>query len=153
MSLGKFSKSVVLLGLAEHLNIFETWLLLDRDKAAFIKHMLDQGDLSFDEVRLAVHEGLLRCGYKMYEQHTRLGIHLDYLRSPQALGYALQHGHVTESEAKHICFDHHKTLEEYRAYADGLLEFIVEQIAMRPSEPYLCPVGQKDSGDECFECH
>lgn len=154
MSLGESFTSAVLQDLSEQLNVFETRVLLSPNQFTFIKRMLDRGDLSLDQVRDAVHEGLLRRGREMYQQHIRLRIAPDHLDSPQALGYAIQHGRITESETKRIRFDHHETLEEYRAYADGLLECMTEQIANKL--PTVGSMGGRLGNlddDECFECH
>ena len=154
MSLDESFRSAVLRDLSEHLNIFETRILLHPNQFVLIKRMLDHGDLSLDELRAAVHDGLLRCGHEMYWQHIKLRIFPDHLDSPQALGYAIQHGRITESEARRIRFDHHETLEEYRAYADGLLECVLEQIANKL--PTVVSAGGcfgNFDDDECFECH
>lgn len=154
MSLGESFTSAVLQDLSEQLNVFETRVLLNPNQFALIKRMLDHGDFSLDELRAAVHDGLLRCGHEMYWQHIKLRIFPDHLDSPQALGYAIQHGRITESEAKRIRFDHRETLEEYRAYADGLLECVIEQITT-----WSLTVGSTGGrlenldDDECFECH
>ena len=47
-----------------------------------------------------------------------------------------------------------ETLDEYQAYADGLLECVIEQIA-NWSPPVSSMGGRLGSldDDECFECH
>lgn len=145
-------KEAVLRILSQNLGMIGACILLGNNEAFLIKQMLEGGIISPEEVEKALHEGLLWFGYQMCEQHMRIGIAPDHLRSPQALGYAIKHGWVNSDTASRIRFDHGETLEKYEAYADGLLECLLRQVIAGPSDIRLIGLGNVGD-DECFESH
>lgn len=144
-------KEAVLRILSQNLGMIGACILLGNNEAFLIKQMLEDGIISPEEVKKALHEGLLWFGYRMCEQHMRIGIAPDHLRSPQALGYAIKHGWVNSDTASRIRFDHGETLEKYEAYADGLPERLFEQIIAGPAD--VCPSSLGTIGDDYFGCH
>jgi hypothetical protein len=138
-------KEAVLSSLASAYILVETMLHLDRTEAQLILFLLENNWVQEEELRQALHKGIIACGLHSFEESKRK--FPDDTRSPAALGYALLHGAIAEKQARKIRFNHGETVEEYKKDAEGLLEYVYGQIATiatRPPTPAF-----PDSG-ECF---
>ncbi len=95
------------------------------EASSLLKFLVENGYLEQILVEEEVHKHLLELGRAMQIIHQSTRTPPDHLGSEALFGYALKHGAVHPSE---VTFDHGEIAGEYILEADGLLEFIVEQL-------------------------
>jgi hypothetical protein len=142
-------KEAALSSLASAFILVETTLHLDQTEAQLILFLLENNWVREEELRQALHKGIIACGLNSFEESKRK--FPDHTRSPAALGYALLHGTIAEKQARKIRFDHGETVEKYKENAGNLLEIVYTQIATIATRP--TSTLPHDSSDDCFCCH
>lgn len=121
------------------------------EDALLMKWVLEQHYVSEEDIAKAVHDGLCRSGRENYEWHIRAPSMNapDHSDSPEALGYAILHGTVSDEETKQIYFDHGETAEGYRKMAEGLHKKVMRQLVS--GRAYFRPLKLADMGG-CEGC-
>lgn len=149
MSLGESMKRVILREVASNILILTGTPLLTHTNRLLMKWLIEKNMIPMEEVETALHRGLLRYGYRMYFLYRVPSVRLNDPRSSEAIGYAIRNGlfsEVPEEEAQVFCRHHGKTLEEYQALAEGLLEKVLgyilncpEELPAQSSDSCCCP--------------
>lgn len=117
--------------LAETLFLFRGQIVfLESEDIPYYSRLIAESKISIEALQAAVHAGLIRYGKQLYAFLVSGGYtYPDQVASPQALGYALVHGHFSREEIKKIHFSSGETIERYVRYAEDLLESVVKQIS------------------------
>lgn len=116
-------------------HIFGEMMLIQPKYARMIVEHLNEGRISHQNMRAAIHEGILRCGRQCFNDHVRLSIPPTHTYSPEAIGYACLHNEITEEEASKINFPYGGSLGEYMKYGFFLLDRLEEHIRMKAKMP------------------
>ncbi len=115
--------------------IFGEIVLVQPAYARIIVRLLKEGKMDLLKTREAIHEGILRCGRRCFEDHIRLSIPPTHTHSPEAIGYACLHGEITKEEAQQINFLYGGSLSKYMKYGFDLLDQLVKCIHEQAKKP------------------
>ena len=99
--------------------------------AQLVKWIIENEYVPIEKIRQAVHAGICDIGREMFEWCGRESAYRkypDHCLSPEALGYAMKHGSISNQEIASIRFDHGETAEQYIASSDGLFEKVMRQL-------------------------
>jgi len=120
-----------------------TWNNYD---TAILNSLLDEGEVTEEEMLAKIHEHILKVGIKCFEEYKK-GCTPDHTASPYAFAYALRHGVFTVSECESIEFDFTETLETFieRYYKKDLPERMLKNLRTK-REPFRL---SNDSGHCC----
>lgn len=131
-------------------------VVIGREKDALLmKWVFEHEYVLKEDLAKAVHDRLCAIGREAYEWHVRAPIvnYPDHSASPEALGYAILHGVVSDEEAKRIRFDHGETAKEYRKMAEGLCEKVMEQLAAGTAFFQMSSLPSGDADSYCCCSH
>lgn len=101
---------------------------------ALVEHV-QEGRLRLNEVRVAIHVGIVKCGRRCYEDHRLLKIPPSHTYSGEAIGYACLHREITEEEAQLMKFLPNDSLGNWMRYGSDLLDKIIIRIYEQAAKP------------------
>lgn len=132
-SLRLYGERAVLIGDTQ--NVFG-----DKQDTVLIQWVIQHNYIEHNAIAEAVHEAICRNGREVFEWHRRSPRNYpDHSHSPQALGYAIAYGALTDEEIRLISFDHGETAETYRKMSEGLYETVMSQLGGVYSSPFAVP--------------
>lgn len=115
-------------------HIFGELILVQPAYARAIIEHIQEGRMRLNEVRTAIHVGIIKCGRRCFEDHVSLKIPPSHTYSGEAIGYACLHGEITKKEASQMEFLPGDSLKNWMWYGSDLLNKIVDRIYEQASK-------------------
>lgn len=116
-------------------HIFGELILIQPAYARAIVEHVQEGRIRFNEMRVAIHIGIVKCGRRCFEDHVSLKVPPSHTYSGEAIGYACLHGEITKKEAAQMEFLSGDSLGNWMEYGSDLLDKIVDRIYEQATKP------------------